>query len=62
MNSANLEDLIRKRYDLSMSDGLVIMEVSRSEDDTSRYYLVTCLMYNNYKQEKLEREVFKLRY
>lgn len=62
MDNASLEELIRKRYDLNMFEGLVIMEVSRSEDDISRHYLVTCLLYTEYKQEKMERKVFKLRY
>lgn len=62
MDNASLEELIRKRYDLNMFEGLVIMDVKPNFDSRGSYYEIHCLLYTDYKQEKLERKVFKLRY
>ncbi len=62
MDNASLEELIRKRYNLNMFEGLVIIDVKPNFDSIGSYYEVFCLLYTDYKQERLERQVFKLRY
>ena len=62
MDHSSLEKLLKIRYDLDMKQPLVIVDVVKSEDDDSKYYLITALLFENYKQEYLERRVFKLRY
>lgn len=62
MDYSSLEELIRNRHDINRFEGLTIVDVSGSVDSIRSYYLVTCLLYADYKQEKLERKVFKLRY
>ena len=62
MDNASLEKLIRMRYDLGIRGGLSIVSVKTGFDSKGNFYEVVCLLYGNYKQEKLERKVFKLRY
>ncbi|AUR91562.1 hypothetical protein NVP1161O_120 [Vibrio phage 1.161.O._10N.261.48.C5] len=62
MDNASLEDLIRNRYNLNMFEGLAIVSIQLGFDSKGNFYEVDCLLYTDYKQEKLERKVFKLRY
>ncbi|AGN51588.1 hypothetical protein VPLG_00149 [Vibrio phage eugene 12A10] len=62
MDNASLEKLIRIRNGIGEKELIVIVELKKSEDDESKYYLVEVLSYTNYTQEYFERKVFKLRY
>ena len=62
MDNTSLEELIRARYDLNRFEGLVIVSVKTNFDSKGGFYELACLLYADYKQEKLERKVFKLRY
>ncbi|AUR93561.1 hypothetical protein NVP1187O_248 [Vibrio phage 1.187.O._10N.286.49.F1] len=62
MDNVSLERLIRIRNRIDEKELIVIVEVKKSEDDTSKYYLVEALSCTEYTQEYFERKVFKLRY